>query len=118
MRRGLFINAISNYGAIAYPKVNLDVSAAAKFSVANLEGDGHLVVLVKRFVETFTLVGLHLNAVRQRRRQQAARRSKKGKGREPHDCRGRVLSTGDFVNIHGDASCCPQMQGCRQNFGR
>ncbi len=87
-------------GTIAYPKVNLQVPAAAKFPVADLEGDCHLVVLVKRFVEAFALVCLHLDVVRQRVLQQATRRSEKGKRREPHACRSRDAAQscrgGDF----------------------
>lgn len=49
---------------LTHPKVNLEVPAATKFSVADLEGDGHLVVLVQRLVEAFAHVGLHLNVVR------------------------------------------------------
>ncbi len=103
-------------GTIAYPKVNLQVSTATEFPVADLESDCHLVVLVKRFVEAFALVCLHLDVVRQRVLQQAARCSEKGKRREPHACRSRdccsILSRGGISvvpsDIHGDASCCPQ----------
>lgn len=48
---------------LTHPKVNLQVATAAKFSVADLKGHGHLVVLVEGFVEAFALVGLHLDVV-------------------------------------------------------
>ena len=49
--------------SLTYPEVNFQVSAATKLSVADLEGNGHLVVLVQRFVEAFALVSLHLDVV-------------------------------------------------------
>jgi len=55
-------------GGCLDPKVNFQVAAASEFPVADLEGDGHLVVLVQGLVETLALVGLHLDAVRRRSR--------------------------------------------------
>lgn len=48
---------------LTYPEVNLQVSATAKLSVADLKRNRHLVVLVQRFMETFALVSLHLDVV-------------------------------------------------------
>jgi hypothetical protein len=48
---------------ITYVEVDVEISRAAKFSVANLEGDCHFVVLVEFFVETFSGVRLQGDVV-------------------------------------------------------
>ncbi len=63
-----------------YPKVNLQVTAAAEFPVADLERDRHLVVLVQLLVEAFALVRLHLDVVCRCEGQQTARRCEEAKG--------------------------------------
>lgn len=40
-----------------YPKVNVEVACAAKLAVADLEGDGHGVILVEGLVEALAAVG-------------------------------------------------------------
>lgn len=47
-----------------YEEVDIKISTATKFSVANLEGDRHLVVLVQRLVEAFSRMGAELDVVR------------------------------------------------------
>jgi hypothetical protein len=61
------------------PEIDLQVSAPAKLSVADLEGDRHLVVLVQLLVEAFSRVRLHLDVVGGRQPEQAARGRKDGK---------------------------------------
>jgi hypothetical protein len=75
------------------PKVNLEVSAAAKLAIADLERDSHLVILVELFVEAFAHVGLHLDVVRRSQGQQAARNGEDSERREHHsgDWRGATL---------------------------
>ena len=46
------------------PEINVQVSAATKLSVADLEGHGHLVVLVQLLVEAFSRVCSQLDVVR------------------------------------------------------
>jgi hypothetical protein len=46
-----------------YPEINFEIATASKFPVANLEGHGHFVVLVKGLVEAFALVRFHLDVV-------------------------------------------------------
>jgi len=46
-----------------YPKVDLEVAAAAELAIADLVGHGHLVVAVEVLVETLARVGFHLNVV-------------------------------------------------------
>lgn len=53
-----------------YPKVDIQVSCAAKLSVADLERDGHLVILVKGLVEAFAAVGGQLYVVGRHGREQ------------------------------------------------
>lgn len=43
--------------ALSYPKINIEVSGSAKFSVTGLESDGHDIVLVELLVEAFATVG-------------------------------------------------------------
>lgn len=50
----------------AHPEIDFEVPSATKFSIANLEGDGHFVVFVELFVEAFSGVGAHLDVMRQR----------------------------------------------------
>lgn len=40
-----------------YPKVNVEVACAAKLAVADLESDGHGVILVEGLVEALAAVG-------------------------------------------------------------
>lgn len=47
----------------SYPEVDLEVPTSSKFPIADLERDGHLVVLVQLFVEAFAHVRLHLDVV-------------------------------------------------------
>jgi len=60
-----FVDLVASRGRLD-PEIDLQVSAAAKLPVADLERDCHLVVLVEGLVEAFALVGLHLNIVRRR----------------------------------------------------
>lgn len=69
---------------MTHPKVNFQIAAAAKFPVADLEGNCHLVVLMQRLVEAFALVGLHLDVVGGGQREEAARRGENSKGRKQH----------------------------------
>lgn len=72
--------------AHAYPEINVQVSAAAEFPVADLEGHRHLVVLVQLLVEALALVRFHLDIMRRRQGEQAARRCEEAKWREEHCC--------------------------------
>ena len=54
-----------------HPEVNLQVPRTAKLSVSNLECDCHLIILVKDLVEAFSLMGAHLNVVRERAGEEA-----------------------------------------------
>ena len=49
----------------AYPEIDVEVTTSSKLPVANLKGDGHFVILVQYFVETFVRVCPHLDVVRQ-----------------------------------------------------
>lgn len=51
-------------GTESYPKVNVEVACAAKLAVADLEGDGHLVVLVEALVEALDATGRQHDVVR------------------------------------------------------
>lgn len=51
-------------GAESYPEVNVEVACAAKLAVADLEGDGHLVVLVEALVEALDATGRQHDVVR------------------------------------------------------
>ena len=46
---------------LSYPKVNLQIPTAGKLTVADLEGDGHLVVSVQGLVEALAGMCFHLN---------------------------------------------------------
>lgn len=46
-----------------YPEVNLQISCAAKLPVPDLEGHGHLVILVEGLVEALPAVGRQLDVV-------------------------------------------------------
>ncbi len=50
-------------GDRSYPEVDVEVPGAAELAVADLEGDGHLVVLVQRLVEALATVGRELDIV-------------------------------------------------------
>ena len=47
----------------AYPKVDIEVAAASKFPISNLECNCHLVILVEFLMEAFSRVGAHLDVV-------------------------------------------------------
>lgn len=100
-----------------YPEVNLQVAAAAEFPVANLEGDGHLVVLVQLLVEALALVRLHLDIVRRCERQQAARRCEETEGREQHLFGGRRGCCVWRVGVVGRPQrCVSEMPACPQQI--
>ena len=46
---------------LTHPEINIKVTTTTEFTVADLERDGHLVVRVKRLVEAFACVCLHLD---------------------------------------------------------
>ena len=46
-----------------YPEINVQIPRPAEFAIRNLEGDGHLVVLVKLLMETLSRVRAHLDVV-------------------------------------------------------
>ena len=46
-----------------HPEVHIKVSSLLKFSVADLEGDGHSIILVKLLVEALAAVGSKLDVV-------------------------------------------------------
>lgn len=71
----------------AYPEINVEVPAPAKFPVADLEGHCHFVVLVQLLVEALALMRLHLNVVRRGEAEQAARRCEKTESIEQHCCK-------------------------------
>ena len=70
---------------LTHPEIDLEIPTASKLSVADLECDSHLVVLVQRLVEAFTLVGLHLDVVCRYEGEEAARRSEDCERLEQHD---------------------------------
>lgn len=49
---------------MTYPKINVQIAAPTKFSVAHLKRDRHLVILVQRLVEALAGVCSHLDIVR------------------------------------------------------
>jgi hypothetical protein len=49
--------------ASSYPEVNIQISSTTEFSIANLEGNSHLVLLVELLVETLAPVGRELDVV-------------------------------------------------------
>jgi hypothetical protein len=51
------------YKVYIHPEINIQVSTPSKFPVADLEGDGHLVVGVQLFVEAFSRVCFELDVV-------------------------------------------------------
>lgn len=46
------------------PKVNLQIPRTTKFPVSNLESDCHLIIPLQDLVEAFSLMGAHLDVVR------------------------------------------------------
>jgi hypothetical protein len=48
---------------MTYPEINVKVSTATEFAIANLEGDGHSVIRVQLLVEAFARVCLQLDVV-------------------------------------------------------
>lgn len=69
----------------SYPKVNIEVASAAKLAVADLEGDGHLVIAVQRLVEALAAVGGQLDVVGESRVDEASCEEQLGDRREDHD---------------------------------
>ena len=68
-----------------YPEVQVQVSTSTKLPVADLEGDGHPVVGVQHFVETFARMSPQLHVVRKGEHnagQQDQQRVEDGR----HDC--------------------------------
>jgi hypothetical protein len=57
------LRSIISAKAESYPEVNIQVPAATKFAVPNLEGDGHLVVGMELFVEAFFRMRFELDIV-------------------------------------------------------
>lgn len=88
-----------------YPKVNIEVSAAAEFAVADLEGDGHLVVRVQLLMEALARVRLELDVVRRADGEEAAESSIE-ECEDKHDC-WLVSSTRHTMNgdIGGKNNC-------------
>lgn len=60
-------------GALSYPEVNVQVAGVAEFPVADLESDGHDIVLVELLVEAFSTVGRELDVVAQHGLQETSR---------------------------------------------
>lgn len=58
----------------------MQVSCAAKLSIANLECDRHLIILVQHLVETFSAVGRQLDVMRNSSSKQTGRRQKYRRG--------------------------------------
>jgi hypothetical protein len=104
------------HGVITHPEINLQVPAASKLAVADLERDRHLVVLVQGLVEALALVGLHLDVVRGRERDEAARCSEDGEGREQHDWR-RAAVLWVFRGVELESSRCGNGQVARNLAG-
>lgn len=46
-----------------YPEVNVEISRTAEFSVADLKGNGHLIILFQAFVETLHAMSWENNIV-------------------------------------------------------
>ena len=49
---------------MTYPEINVQISTPSKFSVAHLERDRHLVILVQRLMKALAGVCSHLDVVR------------------------------------------------------
>ena len=54
----------------AYPEIDVKVAGAAELPVADLESDGHLVILVEGLVEALPAVGWQLDVVCHCRREE------------------------------------------------
>lgn len=67
------------------PEINVEVATTAKFTVANLEGDGHLVIGMKLLVKAFARVCLQLNVVRGSNGEQATKGGVE-ESKDKHDC--------------------------------
>ena len=65
------------------PEIDFQVARAAEFPVADLERDGHFIVLVQDLVEAFALVGAELDVVREGGGGEKAQEGG-GKGLESH----------------------------------
>jgi hypothetical protein len=46
-----------------YPEVNIQISTSSKFSITDLEGDGHLVVCMKLLMEAFSRMSFEVDVV-------------------------------------------------------
>lgn len=57
-------HCLTSWVGETYKEVDIKIATATKFSVANLEGDRHLVILVQRLVEAFSRMGAELDVVR------------------------------------------------------
>lgn len=69
----------------SYPEVDVEVAGAAELAVADLEGDGHLVVAVQLLVEALAAVGGQLDVVGGGGPQQAGREEQlRCRGEEVH----------------------------------
>ena len=71
--------------SLTHPEINLQVSAAAKLPVADLERDCHLVVLVEGLVEAFAGVSPELDVVCGHGGEPRQRRDQESRRGESHD---------------------------------
>lgn len=68
-----------------YPEIDLQVATASEFPVSDLEGDGHLVILVQGLVEAFAGVSPELDVVCGHGGEPRQRRDQEGRCGESHD---------------------------------
>lgn len=68
----------------AYPEVNLQIAAASKLPIADLERDRHLVILVEVLVEAFPRMRAHLDVVAEGDPEQAGQSGAARGEREAH----------------------------------
>ena len=73
--------AIVSINSSTHPEVHIKVSSLLKLSVANLESDGHSIILVKLLVEALAAVGSKLDVVGEGAGEKAAQNEKR---RETH----------------------------------
>lgn len=104
---------MSRKGLAADPKVDIQVPTSPKLPIRDLERDGHFVVFVEFFVETFSGMGAHLDVVGEGGSHEAGEESASGDQGEEH-CGGmgclRVVEGVDRVGVggrheHGRLSC-------------
>jgi hypothetical protein len=67
-----------------YPEVNFEVSTSSKLPVADLEGNGHQIILVQGLVEAFAGVSFELDGVCGRGGGPPQRGDEEGSGGEAH----------------------------------